>query len=344
MKRSVWPAAWPLALIASAPALAKDNVTPLFAESAPVNVEITGPIRTLVREAARTTDPYEATLAAAGETHAIVLSARGLTRRSREICSFPPLSVRFKDKPAKSSLFDGQEKLKLVAHCRNGSGFDQYALKEYAAYRLYNQLTEKSLKVRLARLRYVDNDKLVAERWGFFIEDIDDAARRLGKKQIEDADIPATALDRQDAARYSLFQFMIGNLDWDMTHGPAGKDCCHNSKLLGASSNARETITPVPYDFDYSGLVDAPYAAPPSIVPVRSVTQRYYRGLCSYNDETRRLALAINSTRAALDAELDSIPGLTDRTRTSMKDYLGDFFRDIAKPEYVEENIVKVCR
>ena len=342
-----WPAllaVWLVTLASAAPVAARDAVTPLFADSAPLNVQISGPIGAIARAAQRSTAPHDATIAANGETHSIALSARGITRRRSETCRFPPLSVLLKEKPADSSLFARQRRLKLVTHCRADSQFDQFVLKEYAAYRLYNQLTDNSLKVRLARIRYVDAGKLVAERVGFFIEDIDDAASRLGKKKIAAPRIPNSGLNREDAARATLFQFMIGNLDWDMTHGPTPDECCHNSKLIGPTPEARERITPVPYDFDYSGLVNAPYAVPPSIIPVRRVTQRFYRGLCSHNAETRRQVAEFAAARGRLEAELGAIPGLDGRSRATMENFLGGFFTAIATAEGVETNLIKGCR
>jgi hypothetical protein len=334
--------AWALSL--AAPAAAQGKVTPLFADDAPLEIELAGPIDTIVRRAERSTDPYDATMSVNGETLAIQLAARGVSRRRSENCRFPPLSVVLKEKTAETSLFDKQRKLKLVTHCRTGAQFEQYLLKEYAAYRLYNVLTDKSFKVRLARIRYVDDGKLVDEKWGFLIEDVDDLARRIGGKKIEVDGIPDSALNRTDTARYTLFQYMIGNLDWDMTHGPDANDCCHNSKMVGPTAEARTDITPVAYDFDYSGLVDTPYAAPPESVPVRKVTQRYYRGLCRHNAETRIVAPEFAAARGALEAELGSIPGIEGRSVTGMKNFLADFFDEIATPAAIEKNLIKECR
>lgn len=333
-----------LALAIASPAAAKGGVTPLFTDSAILDVTISGPIGSIARAAQRSTDPHDATLAANGETHAIALSARGISRRRSENCRFPPLSVLLKTKPVDGSLFERQKRLKLVTHCRPEARFDQFVLKEYAAYRLYNKLTDKSLKVRLARIRYEDEGKLVGERMAFFIEDIDDAASRLGQKKIEKSGIVASTLKRDDTARYTLFQYMIGNLDWDMTHGPQIDDCCHNSKLIGPTAEAREGLTPVAYDFDYSGLVNAPYAVPPANIPVANVTQRVYRGFCSHNEETRSLLPQFTAARGKLLAELATIPGLEDRTRGSMETYLDGFFTQIATPEGAEKNLFKACR
>jgi len=344
MKRGLRSLVVLLALAAATPVVAKGKVTPLFADSAPLAVTISGPINAIARAAQRSTDPQDATLVANGETHAIALSARGVSRRRSENCRFPPLSVLFKAKPGDTSLFDGQKRIKLVTHCRPEARFDQFVLKEYAAYRLYNQLTDNSLKVRLAKIRYEDGGKLVAERTAFFIEDADDAASRLGKKKIENSDIPASAYDRQDTARYMLFQYMIGNLDWDMTHGPQINDCCHNSKTLGATLEARQGLTPVAYDFDYSGLVNAPYAVPPANVPVEYVTQRVYRGFCTHNDETRAMLPQFAAARGKLVAELAAIPGIEERTRSSMESYLDGFFKLIGSPGDADKSLFKVCR
>ena len=344
MMRKIRSLAVLLALALATPAAAKGGVTPLFTDSTVLNVTISGPVNSIARTAQRSTDPQDAMLVANGETHAIALSARGISRRRSENCRFPPLSVLFKVKPADTSLFDKQKRLKLVTHCRPEARFDQFVLKEYAAYRLYNQLTDNSLKVRLAKVRYEDGGKLVAERMGFFIEDIDDAGNRLGKKKIENSDVPVSAFNRDDTARYTLFQYMIGNLDWDMNHGPQINDCCHNSKVLGPAVEAREGLTPVAYDFDYSGLVNAPYAVPPVNVPVATVTQRYYRGYCVHNEETRAMLPQFVSARGKLSAELAAIPDLEERTRNSMESYLDGFFAQIGTSEGAEKALFKACR
>jgi len=80
----------------------------------------------------------------------VTLSVRGITRRKKEICAFPPLRVEFPQKPGPDSIFKGQKRLKLVTHCQRD--YQQYLLLEYTAYRLYRALTPESFNVRLARL------------------------------------------------------------------------------------------------------------------------------------------------------------------------------------------------
>lgn len=330
-----------VALVLAVPAMAQKGEAPLFAVDTPLEVTITGPIRAISRAAERSTEPQQATLAANGETLPITLAARGITRRRN--CEFPPMMVDFVDKPANTSLFDKQNRLKLVTHCNGASGFDRYVLREYAAYKLYNALTPESFKVRLAKMRYIDGGKEVANKWGFFIEDVDDLAKRIGGKELEVEGVPSSTLVAADAARYVLFQYLLGNLDWDMTNGPPGTMCCHNSKLIGATAETRAALIPVPYDFDYSGLVNAPYATPPASVPVRTVRSRYYRGLCRHNAAVSSEAAAFLAARPALENALASIGELDAKDRDNMRKYMAEFFADIATPKDVEK-LFKTCR
>ncbi|WFL78927.1 hypothetical protein P7228_07650 [Altererythrobacter arenosus] len=345
MKRFLFGLAGTLALASVASAQeAPDKVTPLFAQDTPLDLTLSGPINKIARGAERSTDAYPATLETAGESHAITLAARGISRRRRENCRFPPLRIRLSEKPAETSLMHKQGSLKLVSHCRDQGSYDQTVLREYAAYRLYNAVTPESLKVRLARITYNDDGKVLTTRLGFLIEDADDAARRLGLKEVDTGNFRSSALIPQDAARYGLFQYMIGNTDWDMTMGPDPKDCCHNSKVLGASKEARSDLTPLPYDFDNSGLVDAPYAVPNAVLKIRSVTQRVYRGYCSVNALVPAEAQRLRDARPALLAELRSIPGLEPKTLQDMEKYLGGFFDDIADDQALEKNLLSKCR
>src|SRR5512139_3390786 len=97
-------------------AAAQASPKPLFASDAPIRITIQGPIGSISRKAAKSVDPEGATLTmvSPAESHPIQLSARGLSRRTGGICTFPPLRVQFLQAPAASSLFVGQKRLKLV--------------------------------------------------------------------------------------------------------------------------------------------------------------------------------------------------------------------------------------
>ncbi|MHA7871128.1 MAG: hypothetical protein ACX939_02140 [Hyphococcus sp.] len=334
--------------VALAPAHA-EAPKPLFQDDSMLKLRIEAPFRDLVRKAATSTDPYPATLTVEGaalEQLAIELAARGNSRRNRNLCNFPPLRVIFGEKPGDASLFDGQKRLKLVTHCKNSNTFQQYYLLEYTAYKLLNVITPESLKVRLAEIDYVDTDngKTIATRIGFFIEDTDDAAKRTGMVEIDLPDIDVDQLDAAAAGQYALFQYMIGNLDWSMHNGPDGDDCCHNTKLMGADKTATSGFIPVPYDFDYSGLVNTPYAAPPESVRVRSVRTRRYRGFCRHNADARNALQRIKRERESFYEAIAAVPGLSERSKNSAAGYLDAFFDDIETDEDVEKRLFKHCR
>lgn len=331
-------------LFASTTAAAQGPVTPLFASDAPIQFTIQGPINSIVRSAERSPTTVPATLSLAGSTevHAIRLTPRGISRRRKETCDFPPLRVELAQPAAATSLFKGQRRLKLVTHCRSSSGFQQHLLLEFAAYRMFNLLTPLSYRARLATVSYVEaNGKNLTTRLGFFIEDLDDVARRNGMRPAVVGDrISSQQLEARQAARVALFQYMIGNLDWSMRAGPAGEGCCHNSRLL---SGATAAMVPVAYDFDYSGMVDAPYAIPPEQFRVNSVRTRVYQGYCRHNGAAVAAAAEFRAARPSIEALFSQIPAMEDRTRRKALSYLSRFFEDIATDQSLQSRVLKGC-
>ena len=329
-----------LAFLASA--AAAQPAKPLFADDQPIRITLRGPIKQ-VSGADDRSRVVAATLATGAESLPIRLSPRGITRLRKETCQFAPLRVDFSGAPPAASLFAGQRRLKLVTHCRPSESFQQYLLLEYATYRLYNQLTPLSFRVRLTQIDYVeDSGKPVTSRLGFFIEEQSDLAARNGMREAQvGARIPSTTLVPADAARFAVFQYLISNLDWAMQAGPAGDTCCHNSRLISAGGSP--PYSTVPYDFDYAGFVDAPYAVPPEGINVSSVKTRRYRGFCRHNAEALKAAAEIRGQRAALLGVLGQIAQMSEGTRHRATAFLERSFADIATDQAVTNNLLKTC-
>jgi len=329
-------------LTLAAPAAAK-GADPLFASPDPIQITIKAPLSYLTRNRNAQTPVGGVLVDPAGQTLPISLQLRGITRRTSEICDFPPLRVDFTAPPPATSVFAGQKKLKLVTHCRNSASFQQYVLLEYAAYRLYNVLTPRSFQVRLATITYQGDDgRTIVQRPGFFIEELKDVARRNGTTETHAPPrIELAELNAADAARYALFQHMIANHDWSMRAGPVGDECCHNAKLIGPRGSG--TVIPIPYDFDYSGLVGAPYATPPDQLKINDVKQRFYRGYCSHNAYALAAAQQMRAAQPQMLATLSQIPGLDPRTQQRAANYLGGFFADIATDATVGSKILNRC-
>ena len=259
------------------------------------------------------------------------------------LCPFPPLRINVKKSQARDTLFHKQDKLKLVAHCRdNSERYEQNVIKEYLAYRFLNMLTDVSYRVRLARVTYIDSEQKDEDRvrYGFFIEHKKRLSSRLGLPDISTSGIKVADLEGTYSDLTSLFQFMIGNTDFSPIAGAEGEDCCHNSTLFG---NEGGPVYAIPYDFDMSGLVDAPYAEPNPRFRIKRVTQRLYRGRCAYNDNLEASLKLFQDNREAIYEVIDQQEQLQDSTRKKVRKFVDRFFDVIDNPKKVHREISSQC-
>ena len=288
-------------------------------------------------------------VAGASQTIPIQVRPRGLTRRTAGYCDFPPIQLIFGEKSTlKGTVFKGQNKLKLVTYCRDQADYEQRIMLEYLAYKLYNVVTPASYRVRAAEVTYRKDDKDTGvTRFGYLIEDLAELADRNHRKALKVAsrELKPAQFDAHAAGRAALFEYMIGNLDWDFTAGPAGADCCHNSRFVAAKDTPPLTgVAPIAYDFDYSGLVEAPYSGPPVGIPVEAVTDRFYRGYCVSSAEMPAVVAEFRTHRGEMMALINGQPGLASKFRSKAARYMDDFFAILDDPGKVQNQIVKHCR
>jgi hypothetical protein len=339
-----------LAFIAAGPASAKSD---LFSDTAPLTLVLTAPFKTLVDTSRTKIETYPASLQVSdgsgpASTLAIQVRPRGMSRRVT-FCHFPPIELRFGDKSTlRGTVFKGQKKLKLVTYCVDRNEYEQRIVLEHLAYRMYNVITPMSFRVRAAEVTYRDGpgDKGVT-RFGYVIEDVSDVADRNGVKALDlnTKQLAPAPFDQHAAARAALFEFMIANLDWDFTAGPQDHSCCHNSRPLAASDKPPfKDVTPIPYDYDLSGLVDSPYATPPAGLPVEQVTQRLYRGYCSSSAEIDSVIAEYRAHRAEITAVVASEPRLDAHFRDKALKFLDGFFTLVSDPDQVQRRIIRACR
>jgi hypothetical protein len=343
-----------LAAVASIVALPAAAQSRLFSDQAPLHFVITGPFSKIAQGKYTGKTPYPATLTltdtASPQTFPIELRARGNTRRTAGYCSFPPLSLKFEKKSVHGSVFQGQKRIKLVTYCRPQSDYEQRVILEYITYRLYNLITPISFQVRSAEVTYRSGEGDVGvTRFGYLIEDAGDVADRNQREVLTAASRQLTPaqLDPHAAARAAVFEFMIGNLDWDFLAAPAGTDCCHNSRLIGepgATPATAKGVAPLPYDFDYSGFVDSPYAGPPEGIPVDRVTDRYYRGYCASAGGIASVVDEYRAHRADMLAIINNEARLTSEFRAKTARFMDAFFALLDNPGQVQRELVKHCR
>lgn len=319
---------------------------PLFQSTALLEVRIVAPLATLITER-----PFEEELPAkfqftnsAGQLVAldIEIRTRGRFRRRKDICDFPPLRLNFPKSKVKDTLFEKQDKVKLVTHCKNTSRYDQVVLREYAAYRILNVMTEASFRARLMRITYVDSEGKKSDdvRYGFIIEDKDRLAKRLDKSLLDIHETEISALDPNYTNLVSVFQYLIGNTDFSPILGAAGEPCCHNHVLLAKEG---ELIWSIPYDFDQAGLVDAAHAAPNPKFRLRDVKQRLYLGRCVNNNRLDTTMTNYESKRDEVMQVIAEVEGLSGRSIHLMTSYIEDFYRVLNSEKRVDREFIKAC-
>ena len=264
------------------------------------------------------------------------LKTRGKTRAMKATCRIPPMFISFKGAETKDTPFHKQKKVKLVTHCKNSKSFTEYVKKEYLAYRLYNVISEYGLQARLCQITYVDSEKPgdQSTHYGFLLEDLDDLAKRKDMKEYEGLIRNQEAIDKDNLDKLTLFQYMIGNLDWSVPER-------HNVKIMLADDGSLPVA--VPYDFDYSGLVDAPYAAPPEGIEIPDVTTRVFRGLCRDEGYASQI-LYFKSVQSRLLEEVSNATYMDEKSRSEARSYLNEFFADINDPNTVRKDIDQACR
>ena len=319
---------------------------PLFQLDEPLALVLELPLRDLLRQAQKKpTVPGVLRYTDIDGTNVVLdvaVSTRGNSRL--EHCSFPPLSINLKRKQLTSTLFNGQNKLKLVTHCRNSASYRRYLRQEYTVYRLYNLVSAFSFRVRMLEVTYRDSSGQRRDEVqpAFFIESDEQVADRLNMTTVEANVVNVSQLDTDELSIFTLFQFMIGNTDWSVRKGPGTEDCCHNSKVV-APPESRDGWVVLPYDFDQSGIINTRYAMPSELFRIKSVRQRLYRGFCSGNSNLDSTIARFNDSRAAIESYFGSEPDGSSPNKRALK-YLQSFYQIINDPKKRQKQVLDACQ
>jgi hypothetical protein len=330
--------AWPDAATLAERRQAAEN-RPLFASTEPVTFSIAADFRTVQRDRnPESTRTYPATLVVARPdgteaSFPMQIRTRGHSRRRPTTCTFAPLRLEFADAAA-GTLFEGQRTLKLGVHCRETPDYEQYVLREYAVYRIFNLLTPRSFRARLAKATYVGTDGTRSgPHSALFIEDDDDVARRMEGRIADVMQTVFARVHHETISLLTLFEHMIGNTDFSMS-------ALHNIRLVRTPANV---LYPIPYDFDYSGLVNTRYSVPDKRLKIASVRERLYRGPCHNAAALEPFLARLREARPAILAVFDSVPGLDPRYQREAKAYLEQFFAQIDRPGDVKRMFIDGC-
>lgn len=263
-------------------------------------------------------------------TRSLHVESRGKLRL--EICDFPPLKLDFgKKELQKEGMSSEFDELKLITHCNRTGKNDILVLKEWLVYKLYNIITDKSLRAQLLHIRYLDLDgNLYADETAFMIEPAEALAYRLGcQKQTKISKDPPI-LEEESYEQMILFQYMIGNVDWRIRE-------MHNIELL--KDTILETQIAVAYDFDYAGMVDAFYAVHDERAGQKFFGERVLNGTFSSEASFQKVIALYLSKEAAILQTCADFTLLEEKERQKVMKYLSSFFEQIKKPKLTSQKL-----
>jgi hypothetical protein len=266
---------------------------------------------------------------------AVKLRTRGIFRLKK--CGFPPIRLDLPSKRVDDTPFAGEHKLKLATHCQGDRSYERNLLREYALYRVFNALTDTSFRVRLAHMTYVDSARHdTVRRYGFLIESDTALARRIGADQVRSDNVYDPMTDPSYMTLVAVFQYMIGNTDWSVWKR-------HNIAIFQKVAEPRPLLG-VPYDYDFSGAVNAPYAIPPEQLKIQSVRQRVYRGFCQPDSVLAGVLARFRLVKDSIYTAVRAVPDLPERDVRSVLDYFDDFYKVLDNPGAVNRELVRPCR
>lgn len=250
----------------------------------------------------------------------VEIRTRGKYRK--RVCDFPPLKVKFDHSVLGPENLKSFKTLKLVTHCGDQAESEELLLKEYLAYKMLNVITDHSFRVQLVKIDWTDTSgkHSIGVKWGFLIENEDELAQRLGGTVYDQYGVTHRDVNPESASLNSLYQYMIGNPDWELLT---------LKNIMFVKSNTSSDITVIPYDFDFSGVCNAFYAV--TEFDLYSVKERIYLGESSEQELARTKGLLKSKKKEILDM-ISNFEYISRSGKNEVKKYIKSFYSNIDKP------------
>lgn len=310
----------------------------LFDTADPLAITLTADFNAIAKERGEQKHPHPGVLSyvtPAGDSVSLNVSLHTRGHYRLRICQFPPLKIEFDKKENAHTLFAHQGNLKLVVQCRDNRAYTNYLLEEYLIYRVYNLVTPMSFRVRLARVTYLDATarRSPETRYAFFLENDNRMAQRNRTHLLPTKGVGQAETERSQMGLVTVFEYLIGNTDWSVA-------ALHNIVLIEDTTGV---ISPVPYDFDWSGLISPPYAFPDSRLGIRTVRERLYRGYCRTPAELAPHFAAFNAVKDSIYALYRGQEGLEPGRVEDALGYYDEFYRTINDPRRMRRAFIDSC-
>ena len=270
-------------------------------------------------------------------SHDIRIKARGEIRK--KICYAPMFFVNIRHAGIEAEYLQDIIKLKVVHRCKSSTTYKYYVLREYLTYQIWNLLSPYGFNTRLVKLKIIDTGRKNKERedWAFIIEPESMMAERNNCMPIKSDKLSLRTVNQEWMDKVAFFSYMIGQSDFSVT----GR---HNLKILTPKEYGPAGFIPVPYDFDYCGLVNAEYAIPGEPLGIESVTERYYLGACRSDANYQEAIDWLASYEDEIMDLINSFEYMEESEKKDMIRYLESYFLDSRQSWFIGRSINSTCR
>lgn len=311
----------------------------LFSNNDVLNIKLSGDLRELFNDRSDNATYHPITLSYKSSDDkdvsiSVKAKTRGNFRRKLGDCVYPPIWLDFSEnKNPQASLFSGHVRLKLVMPC---SG-DEYVVREYLVYRLYNLITEKSFRARLVKIETEDTKRKRKTEpfYGILLEEDQQMAKRNHAVLVKRNMLRMQNAEQDAFLKMAVFEYLIGNTDWSV-------EVQQNIRLLAKDSLGVPTA--VPYDFDHAGLVNAPYAQPAEELQMSSVRERRYRGYCIKDMKQFDAVIAFyNDLKKDIYKLYTNFPLIDAKYTKATLQYLDEFYSTINNSKKVQQEFGYPC-
>jgi hypothetical protein len=249
----------------------------------------------------------------------------------------PPIRLNFKKEGKDTDEFSNIDKLKVVTHCKLGN--EEFTLKEYLVYKLYNVLTENSLRVRLARITYINTAKQSKpiRQFAFFIEPVNVLCKRTNSVEVTSTNITQKSIKPEIMDRMAIFNYMIGNTDWSVP-------IYHNIIVLSQATSERPDLgVIIPYDFDGTGLVNVDYVVPFEGLGIKTMRERRYLGVCRSEEVFIEAIREFAEKKDEFYRIINDFPYLKERTKKDVTIFLDGFYDGFDKRNTIVYKFLSEC-
>ncbi len=237
-------------------------------------------------------------------------------------CGFPPIRLDFKKWIYADPDSGKIKRLKLVTHCQPGNAYDEYVLREFLVYKLFNVFTDTCFRVRLLRINYLDSgkDRKPLVQYGFFIEPINILAARTKSGVTKATNLSQKHIVPCSMDRVAIFNYMIAQWDWAVPG-------LHNISVIIPRENSGMGLgVAIPFDFDLTGLVNASYGFPDEKMGITSNRDRIFTGICRSREEYKAAIEKFLARKESFYSVVNDFQYLSDRSKKDIKSFLDQFF------------------